>query len=379
MKSNEKLNAEESAGSPLFFLAEPGQATHRSCNDLRRVRFILPKSYQLASQTLSFFLPSLKATVLETKYRVPALNRKGSYAESQLLQQIRAAVCIFDAAAAASIGTPGPYTKNCLLFIGPNGKYLAIAKVACSARARRLLTNEERWLQNLSTEPKMTSFVPQLVHSAKLTSASAIFQRPGSGGFVAGPIRQAHLQLLSSLQEMTDVYPDFPRSTMRENLRISLESVAAKLTQRWLERAMETLHVLDRRLQHPRPMVNAHRDFVPWNMRERDQGIFLFDWEYASEQYLPLYDLFHYLLMPMVLKNRITSAQIKRVLSDVEGLGSLLTHGKEKVAMPDAQLLAYLLDRSLLHLVSTDGRASGDQVVDRYGELIDQYPQWGTL
>src|SRR6267378_4317543 len=126
MKSNEKLNAEESAVSPLFFL-----------------------------------LPSLKATVLETKYRVPALNREGSYAESQLLKQIRAAVCMFDAAAAASIGTPGPYTKNCLLFIGPNGRYLAIAKVACSAPARRLLTNEERWLQTLSAEPKTTSFVPQ--------------------------------------------------------------------------------------------------------------------------------------------------------------------------------------------------------------------------
>ena len=379
MKSNEKLNVEESAVSPLFFLTQPGQATHRACDDLRRVRFILPKSYRLASQTLSFFLPSLKATVLETKYRVPALNGKGSYAESQLLQQIRAAVCMFDAAAAASIGTPGPYTKNCLLFIGPKGKYLAIAKVACTAPARRLLTNEERWLQTLSAEPKIRSLVPQLVHSAKLTSASAIFQRPGSGAFVAGPIRQAHLQLLSSLQELNSERPDFQHSVMRENLRISLQSVAAKLSPHWLERAMETLHVLDERLQSPIPMVNAHRDFVPWNMRERDQGIYLFDWEYASEQYLPLYDLFHYMLMPMVLKNRITSAQIKRVLSDVKGLGSLLTHGKEKVAIPDAQLLAYLLDRSLLHLVSNDGKASGDQVVERYGELIDQYPQWRTL
>jgi hypothetical protein len=375
-RSNEKTSAEETAISPLFRLAAPDGATHRACGDLRRIRFILPKSYRLASQSLSFFLPSLKATVLETRYRIPALNGKGTYAESQLLRQVRAAVCIFDAAAAVSIGTPGPYTKNSLLFIGPDNKYLAIAKVACTAPARKLLTNEGRWLQALSSVPAMTPFIPQFFHNASLSNASAIFQRPGFGAFVAGPIRQAHLQLLSSLQEMTDEHHDFLNSMMRENLRVSLQSVAAKLSERWLERAMETLHILDVRLQPSIPMVNAHRDFVPWNMRGRDQGIYLFDWEYASEQYLPLYDLFHYILMPMVLKKRIAPGQIQQVLSDVKELGSLLAHGREKVAVPDVQLLAYLLDRSLLHLVSNNGKTIGDQVVERYGELIDQYPQW---
>jgi hypothetical protein len=285
---------------------------------------------------------------------------------------------MFDAAAAASIGTPGPYTKNCVLFIGPNGRYLAIAKVACSAPARKLLTNESRWLQTLSSEPTMSAFVPQSFQSADLTGAVAIFQRPGLGAFVTGPIRQTHLQLLSNLQELAAEHHEFHSSVMRENLRVSLQTIASKLSERWLERSMDALHVLDERLQPPMPMVNAHRDFVPWNMRQRDQGIFLFDWEYASEQYLPLYDLFHYILMPMVLKNRITPSQIRRVLGDVRDLGLLLTRGKEKVSMPDIQLLAYLLDRALLHLVSNQGSTRGDQVVERYGELIDQYPQWRT-
>jgi hypothetical protein len=376
MKSPKNMNGGANAGSPLFSLTAPEDATHRDCADLRRVRFILPKSYQLASQTLSFFLPSLKATVLETCYRLPGLTGNRSYAESQLLQQIRAAGCMFDAAAAASIGTPGPYTKNCVLFIAPNGRYLAIAKVACSAPARKLLTNEARWLQALSSEPTMRPFIPQSFQRADLTSAVAIFQRPGIGAFVTGPIRQTHLQLLSNLQELAGDHQEFHSSVMRENLRVSLESVAAKLSERWLERAMNALHVLDDRLQSPMPMVNAHRDFVPWNMRQREQGIFLFDWEYASEQYLPLYDLFHYIVMPMVLKNRISTSQIKRILGEVTELGLLLRRGKEKVSQPDVQLLAYLLDRALLHVVSNDGSTEGDRVVERYGELLDQYPQW---
>ena len=65
------------------------------------------------------------------------------------------------------------------------------------------------------------------------------------------------------------------------------------------------------------PAVVAHRDFVPWNIRHDGGKLFIFDWEYATDGYTPTYDVFHYCLMPIVLRRPPGIRDVVKVLDEV--------------------------------------------------------------
>ncbi len=44
------------------------------------------------------------------------------------------------------------------------------------------------------------------------------------------------------------------------------------------------------------PVALAHGDFTPWNSFVLERGLYVFDWEYAAENWPLGYDLVHYLL-----------------------------------------------------------------------------------
>src|SRR5690606_9145856 len=50
----------------------------------------------------------------------------------------------------------------------------------------------------------------------------------------------------------------------------------------------------------------AHRDFTPWNTRATTDGeIYAFDWEFAEQGYIELYDYFHFHFMTHLLLSDI--------------------------------------------------------------------------
>ncbi len=57
------------------------------------------------------------------------------------------------------------------------------------------------------------------------------------------------------------------------------------------------------------PFGLAHRDFVPWNIYFANNGIFVFDWEYADEQCIPFWDIIHFTFFPLMLRMNKTVKQ----------------------------------------------------------------------
>lgn len=53
-----------------------------------------------------------------------------------------------------------------------------------------------------------------------------------------------------------------------------------------------------------------HRDFTPWNMFLEQRTLFVFDWEYASDGYPPMLDIFHFFIQTLIFGKRKTSTQI---------------------------------------------------------------------
>ena len=109
----------------------------------------------------------------------------------------------------------------------------------------------------------------------------------------------------------------------------------------WDERVRKGLALLEYKVGVGVLMSRAHRDMVPWNMRlDGKKEIHVFDWEYSEQEYLPLYDFFHFLLMPKALSGRVAIQDGRETLQKVKLLN---WHGDKRIVHnPAIQLLGYL-------------------------------------
>lgn len=276
-----------------------------------------------------------------------------------------------------SMGTPGPYNKQTIVLLDRSGAAKAIAKCALSPAARKLLENEAHWLQWLAAQPALVGSIPRLLAQAEVEEALVILQSPGAGRQCHGALQPLHVRFLAELHRASLGEGPFDRSGMYRAMQDRLERMRAHLTDAWRSRATEALSRFGAEFgSSPVPQVLAHRDFAPWNMLIQGERLFIFDWEYACTGYIPLYDLYHYCLMPRVLRRDVAGPEAVVVIKEVSQLYARVAQGGSPALRPDIQLLAYLLDLCLFYLESNDGNDAGDRVVRRYGELIDRFEEW---
>jgi hypothetical protein len=303
-------------------------------------------------------------------------ERNGWLQETSLLRDIKQAVGEAVAGSIARIGTPGPYSKNTVLFLNVEGEPVGVAKVGTSVASGELLANEAQWLTRLATTA-LSAQVPRLIWTEHRAGTHILVQSAVSGDWGGNLLGQMQLRFLSQLQSIGEPFSGYRGSSMEGALNKSFAMLQNKLSSAWARRAKMGLRILEEKLPAAHlPMVVAHRDFAGWNTRQSGNAVFVFDWEYAREGYVPLYDLFHYMLMPAAVRKYVTSSQALNVVVDVVGYGRRLTWGGEKIANAELQLLAYLLDICLFYLESNNGNDTGDIVVHRFGELIDRFGEW---
>jgi len=116
-------------------------------------------------------------------------------------------------------------------------------------------------------------------------------------------------------------------------------------------------------------MTAAHNDFTAWNIRVDGGVARVFDWEYACEEQLPLFDPLHFVLMPMALKREPTAKMMQKLHETLAICESWF--GREECLAAETQALAYLTNLCTLYLWSQCGRSAGDPVLDSYARVID--------
>lgn len=363
----------------LWASAGTDPSTHHTYPDSSHARLILPNDHKYKRAALSFFLSPgqrVKMRILRLASSPIGAYKHGLYETDRLLQ-IKQLAGNVQFRTALLHGTPGPYTKDTLLFLDEHAHPGAIAKIGTSESARRLLANEVRWL-NAMAGRGFVGLVPALLAENELNYGSVLIQSVGLGARVGRGICKEIQEFLSTFQRAFEDESQYSTSLMRKMMVRRLELMKHAMSNTWQSRAKRTLQMLDQAFMGTTiPMVAAHRDFVPWNMRITPKGLFLFDWEFASEGYLPLYDLYHLLLMPSVLKGRVTRAVMRNAMDSATSYLETAMDGHYKINKPEYQLLAYLLDLCLFYLESNNGQEEGDQVVQRYGKWIDQFDEWG--
>jgi hypothetical protein len=298
--------------------------------------------------------------------------------ETDLLGRIKAAAGRDGCPATVLLGTPGPNNKQTVLLAGGGGVPLIIAKVASTPQAVRLLENELGWLEGLNSEAALQGCVPSPIGAARFEEVFVLFQSVGEGRFGRKRLSAEHTGFLEALQGCGPQSSGWRGSGMRSAMERSLTACGNQLSSGWRRRAEATLGALDAALGGlSLPMRAAHRDFAPWNIRHRDGGLFVYDWEYAAKGYTPLYDLYHFLLLPLALRREMKQADIRAVLRTVGR--ATLAWEPAAVARPAAQLLAYLLDLCLFYIEANEGSDPRSVAVQRYGRIMDHYEDWSGL
>jgi hypothetical protein len=359
--------------APVLFARSVGdRATHFAISDGRRIRYVVPRKSRLGLAGLKFFANDWKTVF----YKVQCLF--GGYPRLWLAPNNRyhellnvSQAC--EGELVVRLGTPGPYTKDTAVLIGRDGMPLSVAKVGCSDAAAALLTNEARWLRRLSSSA-IAPHVPML-HSVSLEGRSCYLVQSASMPTGKAPGLERCLTFLYHLQQC-DKPVAYDEGLMKAEMRVRFERLRRRLSPTLiggLETALATVeHGLSRSAI---AMVPAHGDFARWNMRMTKGRLLVFDWEYARAQCLPLYDLCHFLLMPLAVRRALTQEDARRTLSHIRELGSQLPRGCNQQAAAELQMLAYLADIVLIYLESRGGE-DGGHVVRQYVRLIHNFALW---
>lgn len=368
-------------GVPLVTARSEPPYTHLPFPGASAPRLLIPTHPKAAAATLAHFLPPSTRLLIRVRRLARALRgqvRPAGFAGTAALDHVRQLAGQKRGYTGISLGTPGPYRKQTVLIMNSAGVPVALAKVATTPDARQLLHNEAKWLRRLAAHDGIAGQIPRLIVEDQAEDIHVVVQSIGGTGHCHDrTLLPDHLNFLSAIQAIVAPTPGYLQSAMRSAMRRRIETLAERLEPAWVKRSRAALAILDDRLGSlALPMVAAHRDFVRWNMRRSTHGRFVYDWEYASTGYLPLYDLFHFMLMPTALRRPVTPADAQRVVRNVLRLGLRTPPFERKLNAPETQLVGYLLDLCLFYLDSNGGHVAGSKVVERYGNLIDNFETW---
>lgn len=116
------------------------------------------------------------------------------------------------------------------------------------------------------------------------------------------------------------------------------------------EKYMYYLSLFDEQLSNKTvEMCIAHRDFTPWNMFIENENLFVFDWEYASKEYLPMMDMFHFEIQRKIMDEGLGIQELIKYI-DTNWGGYMSCVSRVTLLETHWIFVAYLLDFIALYV-----------------------------
>jgi len=244
----------------------------------------------------------------------------------------------------------------------PRGEVLAYAKLASRPLAVSSLDNERRILEKLATVPALRRQVPQVLLWRYQSETAALLLTAGPDKPGPQRLTTAHQDFLRTLHEAFREQRLFSASAMWRGMKHLYVELSPSLSGEWRDRYERALALLERELGGTTVSLTlAHRDFTPWNTRQRRDGtLFVFDWEFAATGYLAGYDACHFRFMAHLLLKRRTG-RIDYIDKDPDGQAK-------------ANRLAHLIDLGLFYHQALFARAGteDDAVLRHVAKYLDQ-------
>jgi hypothetical protein len=360
---------------------------------LDRVRLLLPLNHaRAASRGLDFMaaagsLARLKQAVLIVLARAGQLKQAGDtlilarHGRSELEASLADVTGLSRMCLAVSVGNPGPYRKLTIQVASVEGRVVAYAKVARGRAAKESVTRESASLAALAAYPQLRGALPTVLADLEIGDTLVSVQTPGPTGLWPARFGRAHHAFLLALSESTGRLGRCSESLMWQTMRSSFAALQSQISPAWRQRLTAAIDRVETRLNGKEILLStAHGSFTPWNTRlYPDRRLFVFDWEFAQPQSLPLYDFFHFhLTSGMSLGHRKPSEQI---VGDMFRAAHSWEWGLDRTTLADA-FLGYLIDRSVRRLqyrswrMSTSSRGQSDLFLESVATILDRRNEW---
>ena len=290
---------------------------------LEDFRIVAPlESNRLNAASLALYQPSLaKAKLLKrtayllsicglgsiwNRFTLIMSNRGTGYA-NVLLKHVRSAFGA-EAKFAMFTGTPGYLRKPTLQIMDSEGAILGYGKIGENPQVVRLIENEAKMLKFLEGFDFEAATVPRLICSVSIAlEGSFLVQSSCKKPLSSAPkeLTRHHAAFLTSLFHQTKTQLILDNSQCVSEVSSRTRKTCRKVQHAWMDLLVRCLKGSLATLSKRRlPMGVAHRDFTPWNTFQAGGRLFVFDWEFGREQWLPLTDAFHFVIQRSVLVDR---------------------------------------------------------------------------
>lgn len=258
---------------------------------------------------------------------------------------------------AISLGTPDFFQKITALIFDQDNKILSIAKIGCTPQARKLILHEYSTLKHIQAISLQKCIVPLAIGCGTSGPATWMLQTVITGGTSSPDIlKNGHLSFLSELAKITQVTAPLSSISFWEQIKKSISTTYPNKNTTLLKekqffttlinKADETIVSAENMSW---PLVSAHGDFTPWNIRMIDgKKIAIYDWEYFINTAPAGWDIIRFIFMAEHLLKRKNMADV--FSNFISGnLHNNTIDQWEKMSgiyIPDRQLLAtlFLLD-----------------------------------
>lgn len=189
---------------------------------------------------------------------------------------------------------PRPEVKFTGQYIDENGEVISYLKLAESISGSKLLENEIKFLKTLESYNFTCAKIPKVLFEGKL-NGSTLFLMSAFNEKISynNKFTDKHIKFVIELFEIKLKYNLWIQSEVRSNLIEDMDFLCNYITDIDWPNVLSTLDKIF--LAKEIPQGIAHRDFIPWNIKVNKNSLYIFDWEYASENCIPFWDVFNFL------------------------------------------------------------------------------------
>ncbi len=226
-------------------------------------------------------------------------------------------------------GTPGYLRKPSIQIMNTTGSILGYGKIGDKPSIRKIIENEAQTLSRLKNLDLGEADVPEVKYLGGIHSDAIFFiQSTCKGHLSSAPLtpQTIHADFLFRLFNQTKIVTDFEKSTCLKEVSARLQSIDRKISEDWSILLARALRWCSGKIGRCKlPLGLAHLDFTPWNTFLSNGRLFIFDWEFAREAWIPLYDAFHFIIQKGVLVDKENKdKQLKKLFSKNSKEGSFI-------------------------------------------------------
>lgn len=221
---------------------------------------------------------------------------------------------------ALSTGTPGYYRKVTAQVMAPDGKILAYAKLADTDQTKKLVEQEANILRRLKGLNMLSADIPRILHFSPWGQETILVQSNVRKPYSHRPenFNDNLITFLSELFGKSATLQTLGETASLVQLEDNIKKLKGRITKDWEYRLAKSLEIIHKNIADQKiPLGICHGDFTPFNIYIGRSSLSVFDWEYAKEESIPFWDLFHFIIQANALRKRFKPSSLLEAIAEL--------------------------------------------------------------